>query len=288
MTSSLNTVSDRDNGLRPRPPSGPQARSLLLTVLGEYVVTRHQPVWTRTLVAALGALGVREKAARQALARSASDGWLVGERMGRRVRYDLSPTTRGLLDEGAQRIYSFGGGRREWDGRWLVLVTAVPETERNLRHRLRTGLAWAGFGSLSPGVWISPDATRDEEAAQLVDALGPSVQAVSFLGEHATVGDEASLVARAWDLPGLERRYSAFLSEFSTLRPDHPAATFCAQSRLVHEWRRFPFLDPGLPDSLLPATWPGGRARDLFEQRHSEWAPASRSWFDEAEAAAGE
>ena len=279
---------NRSDGPRPRARSGPEARSLLLTVLGEYVAPRHRPVWTSTLVAALGELGVREKAARQALARSASDGWLVGERMGRRVRYDLTPSTRELLDEGARRIYSFGGGGREWDGRWLVLVTTVPEAERNLRHRLRTGLAWAGFGPLGPGVWISPDATRDEEAAHVVGALGARVQAVSFVGEHSALGDEASLVARAWDLPGLERRYAGFLSEFSRLRPRHPAATFCAQSRLVHEWRRFPFLDPGLPDSLLPATWPGRRARDLFDRRHCEWAAASRSWFEEAEATAAE
>jgi phenylacetic acid degradation operon negative regulatory protein len=265
--------------------NGDHARSLLLTVLGEYVAPRRQPVWTGTLVTGLGALGVREKAARQALARSASDGWLVSERVGRRVRLAVSPATVELLTEGAQRIYSFGSGRKEWDGRWLVLVTSVPEGQRHLRHRLRTGLSWAGFGPLGQGVWITPDAGRGEEARRLLEGLGPDVQAASFVGRHAALGDEAALVGRAWDLPELERRYQEFVAEFSRWRPRAGAEAFCAQTRLVHEWRRFPFLDPGLPDALLPRTWPGRRARELFERRHSEWASPAQDWFDATEAA---
>src|SRR5258708_15338141 len=50
------------------------ARSLLLTVPGEYVLPAGEPAWTGTLVAALGLLGVAEKAATQALARTAAEG----------------------------------------------------------------------------------------------------------------------------------------------------------------------------------------------------------------------
>jgi phenylacetic acid degradation operon negative regulatory protein len=245
-------------------------------------------VWTGTLVAALGAVGVREKAARQALVRSASGGWLAGERVGRRVRYSLTPSTRALLVEGAERIYSFGDGRADWDGRWLVLVTTVPEEQRHLRHKLRTALTWAGFGPLGQGVWVTPDASRDEDARRVLDGLGPAVQASSFVGRHALVGDEGTMVARAWDLPELERRYDEFLAGFSALSPETPAEVFTEQTRLVHEWRRFPLLDPGLPDALLPRTWPGRPARELFERRHREWASAAQEWFGHTEATAGE
>src|SRR6185437_590061 len=40
------------------------ARSLLLTVLGEFVLPTGEPVWTGTLVTALGLFGIAEKAAR--------------------------------------------------------------------------------------------------------------------------------------------------------------------------------------------------------------------------------
>lgn len=262
---------------------GHYARSLLLTVLGEYVAPRQRPVWAGTLVAALGALGVQEKAARQALARSASGGWLLGERVGRRVRYTLRPATHERLAEGARRIYSFGAGRTAWDGQWLVLLVSIPEDQRHLRHRLRTGLAWAGFGSAGQGVWISPDTGREDEARQAVADLGPSVQSASFVGPHGKIGDEASLVARAWDVPGLARRYTEFVEDFEGRRPETGEEAFEAQTRLVHDWRRFPLLDPGLPEALLPGTWPGRRARELFAERHTAWAPSAQDWFAAAD-----
>ena len=60
-----------------------------------------------------------------------------------------------------------------WDGRWLLLVLRVPEQRRELRHQLTTQLAWAGFGSLGNGLWITPHVDREalisaEEPAQLL------------------------------------------------------------------------------------------------------------------------
>jgi phenylacetic acid degradation operon negative regulatory protein len=33
---------------------------------------------------------------------------------------------------------------------------------------------------------------------------------------------------------------------------------------MLTAWRRLPYLDPGIPLSLLPADWPGVRAGNLF------------------------
>ena len=43
------------------------ARSLLLTVFGEYVLPQGRPVWTSTLLQVLAGLDIEEKSARQAL-----------------------------------------------------------------------------------------------------------------------------------------------------------------------------------------------------------------------------
>jgi hypothetical protein len=48
------------------------ARSVLLTVLGEYVLPLDDGVWQETLVRSLEALGHKTQSARQALARSAT------------------------------------------------------------------------------------------------------------------------------------------------------------------------------------------------------------------------
>lgn len=264
---------------RRREVSHTSARSLLTTVLGEFVLPRGRPVWTSTLVDVLGEFGVEEKSARQALARTAAEGWLVSERVGRRVRWSLTPPGRRLLTEGAARIYGFGRDGGEWDGRWLMLLVSVPETKRDLRHTLRTRLTWAGFGSPTPGVWISPDTGRQPEADEIVRALGLDREAMSFVASYGQIGDQDAMVARAWDLTALEERYEGFIDEFTGLPPADGGEVLRAQTKLVHEWRRFPFLDPRLPVRLLPANWSGVQAAELFHRKHGEWrAPAQRHW----------
>jgi phenylacetic acid degradation operon negative regulatory protein len=257
------------------------ARSLLMTVLGEFVLPAGRPVWTWVLVDILASFGVAEKSARQALARAAAEGLLVPERVGRRTRWALTPSARRLLTEGARRIYDFGRGERPWDGRWLLLLVSVPEAKRDLRHRLRTRLSWAGFGSPEAGVWISPHLGREGEALDVVKELGLAGCAMSFTATFGTIGGEDTMVSRAWDLTGLEQRYEAFLADFGTLEPTGPAGVLHAQTRLVQEWRRFPFLDPQLPQALLPANWSGSQAAELFHRRHAEWEPAARQRWDE-------
>ncbi|MGH8908416.1 MAG: PaaX family transcriptional regulator [Egibacteraceae bacterium] len=258
----------------------PPARSLLLTVLGEYVLGLGEPVWTAALVRALVALGIREKAARQAIARSAGAGWLERDRVGRQVRWRLSSFTRELLSRSAERIYGFEPVNGGWDGCWLLVMATVPEERRDDRHRLRTRLAWAGFGSLGQGVWITPHVAREREAREALAAIDSSARATSFVARHGQIGDEAELVAEAWGgHDALARHYTDFIDEFAAREPSGSAETFVAQTHLVHEWRRFPFLDPGLPAAFLPSPWPGTDARALFTARHTAWSAPAQAWF---------
>jgi phenylacetic acid degradation operon negative regulatory protein len=255
------------------------ARSLLLTVLGEFVLPRDEPVWTQVLIDVLGGLGVEHKSARQALARTAAEDLLVSDRAGRRVRWSLTEQGRRLLSDGAARIYGFGGAARPWDGRWLVLLVSVPEARRQLRHRLRTRLAWAGLGSPAPGVWLTPDPGKQDEVAEVVADLELTGVASSFVGPFGAIGAEREVVAQAWDLAEVEAAYEAFLETFSDAAPATPAEVLAHQIHLVHAWRRFPFLDPKLPGELLPDGWAGARAAELFDTLHSRWdRQAQQHW----------
>src|SRR4051794_18007471 len=115
------TVAAPDAAFRRRSVGPPAARSVLLTVLGEYAMPRGGVVWQESLVAALAALGHTEQTARQAVARSTRDGWLTGEREGRRTRMTVTPGTAQMLEQGRERIFGFGR-EVEWDRRWLVVV----------------------------------------------------------------------------------------------------------------------------------------------------------------------
>jgi phenylacetic acid degradation operon negative regulatory protein len=266
---------------RRREVGGGSARSLLTTVLGEFVLPSDAPVWTATLVDVLALFGVEEKAARQALARTAAEGWLRSDRVGRRVRWSLTRPGRRLLAEGAERIYGFGSGGGRWDGRWLVLLVSVPETMRDLRHKLRTQLSWAGFGSPTAGVWITPHPDAEADATRILDELGLSGQAMSFLANYGALGEERAMVARAWNVAEVAERYDAFVAEFDTLTPATPDDVLRAQTLLVHEWRGFPFLDPQLPAELLPPKWSGTTATALFNDKHVRWrGPAQKRWAE--------
>ncbi|SNR42882.1 transcriptional regulator, PaaX family [Haloechinothrix alba] len=263
---------------RRRELSHTSARSLLMTILGEYVLPMDEPVWTATLVDVLALFDIEEKSARQALARTAAEGWLTSERIGRRVRWSLTAPGRRLLTEGAERIYQFGRDPHEWDGNWLILLVSVPESKRDLRHRLRTQLTWAGFGSPAPGVWVSPHVDREAEAHTIVNELDVG-SPMSFIASYGQIGDEESMVARSWDLSSVEEHYEQFIDEFTGTNPAAGEPLLHAQTRLVHEWRRFPFLDPQLPSRLLPSNWSGKKAADLFHTKHAEWRDgAQRYW----------
>jgi phenylacetic acid degradation operon negative regulatory protein len=275
---------------RPRLPSltprarrlnlgAPSARSLLLTVLGEWVLPGGGEVWTSALLAALGAVGVEAVAGRQAVARSAAAGLLTNEKVGRRTRWTLTGEARRLLEEGTQRIYGFAAAEPEWDGRWVLLFTSVPESSRHLRYRLRTRLGWAGFGSLSPGCWISPWADRQPAAAAVVTDLGLGDGAVSFVGALGSLGDSREVAAQAWDLDAVDADYQAFIAAHARQRPTTGEAAFGALTLMVHEWRHFPSRDPVLPLGLLPSPWRGREAARLFHTLHADWAsPAGRWW----------
>jgi phenylacetic acid degradation operon negative regulatory protein len=254
------------------------ARGLLFTVLGEFVLPSGGSAWTAAFIDVLGRLGVEEKACRQALMRTAADGWLSPQRVGRRTCWSLTPSAERLLTEGAERIYGFTAARQAWDRRWLVILARTPETERPARHRLRTRLTWAGFGSPAPGVWLSAHADRAAEAERVLADAGVLAEAQIFVAEQAGGGPMAAFARQAWDLDEIERRYEEFLADFAD--PQSPGADPLARvTALVHAWRRFPWIDPVLPAELLPERWNGVRAAELFARQHVRWsADAQAEW----------
>lgn len=259
------------------------ARSLLLTVLGEFVYPRGRAVWTSTLLRALGELGIEEKAARQAISRAAAEGLLSAERVGRRTRWSLTDSGAALLREGTQRIYNFLQGEPEWDGRWLLVTAAVPEVQRQLRHRLRTQLTWLGMGSPIPGLWVVPDAKKEGAVADVLGELHLKSKAFAWVGQWAPIGDKTELIAAAWSLDAVDAEYRDFANTFSALHTATTTEAFVAQVHLVQAWRRFPFLDPALPSRLLEHDWPGPAASKIFRDCHEHWRQAAQQRWDEWE-----
>lgn len=261
---------------RRRADGGPSARSLLISVLGQWVGPTDTPVWTATLVGALEALGIEARAARQAVNRTAADGWLEGESVGRYTRWRLTGSGRRMIGSAVPRVQRSIVSDRTWDGTFLLLTLTGAVLDREARERLAVGLDFEGFGTLGPGTWVAVGEGSREGADSVLSACGLQDRALLF---SAQTVDGAEVVALAWDLDTAEAAHEAFLEEFEKAVPADECEAFALRTRMAHEWRHLLSVDPSLPPQLLPADWVGTRARKVFQLRFSEWAEAATSYY---------
>ncbi|MEM7324046.1 MAG: PaaX family transcriptional regulator C-terminal domain-containing protein [Actinomycetota bacterium] len=263
------------------------AKTLLLTVLGEFVLPAGGSAWTSSLVAAANVVGIAEKNARQAIARTGEQGIISSTRHGRRVRWTLTPAGRRLLEDGADRIYRLGAdatdGSVDWNGDWLVVHCPVAEAKRSVRTRLRTQLAFLGFGEVSANLLISPRVETEPALRSVLDDLGVLDECLVLRSTVASGDERARMVASAWDLDGLAAGYDGFQRTYRDLAPSDEVAAFRDTVLLVNDWRRFPFIDPGLPAELLPDGWVGRAAAETFRSRRQDWAEQAQGWFNRLE-----
>lgn len=252
------------------------ARSALFDLYGDHLRQRGGRAPVAALVRLLAALGVAAPAVRTAVSRMVRQGWLEPVRLSGGPGYALTRRAVRRLDESAARIYRTTDAT--WDGGWHLVVAGLP-AGRPSRDRLRAGLTFLGFAPLDEATWIGPRWTR--EVDELLAAEG--VRAERFAARHD--GDSVGLVRRAWDIEGLARSYTRWLADAQALvppagpEPDDEAA-FAARSRLVHEWRKFLFLDPGLPRELLPPDWSGDRAAAFFDAQSARLLPAAARFVE--------
>ena len=255
------------------------ARSALFDLYGDHLRQRGGAAPVASLVRLLAPLGVAAPAVRTAVSRMVRQGWLASVRIGGQPGYALTPRGTRRLDDAAARIYRTD--RSDWDGTWHLLVVSMP-VGRSARDRVRSGLSFLGYGPLDDTTWVSP------RPATEVDSLlaGEGARAERFTARHD--GDSAALITRAWDLDGLARAYLRFLDDAALVTDEADGTdqgSFVAKFRLLHEWRKFLFRDPGLPGALLPVDWPGAKAAAYFDAESNRLAEGAARFVDECLAA---
>src|SRR6266516_6443874 len=260
-------------------PRGAQPRQLIVTVYGLYSRATGGWMSVASLVSLLTDLGVDEPAVRSSISRLKRRGILHASRRSGAAGYALSDEALAILAEGDRRI--FRRERARLDDGWLLAVFSVPEAERQQRHVLRSQLSRLGFGTAAPGVWIAP-AYLHEATADMLARLGLSGYADLFRAEHLAFGDLAAKVGQWWDLASTERLASDFVAAYEpVLRGwagrralSRSREAFADYVRVLTDWRRLRYLDPGLPAELLPPGWTGATAAEIFFTLQSRLAGA--------------
>lgn len=265
-----------------------QPQELVLDLLGWYAHPEVARVWSGGLVHLLGELGFSTPAARIALGRLVRRGLLAPVKEGRLVHYALTRRLETLLAEGTRRIESFALDE-PWDGLWTVLWYSIPEEQKAAGRRLARRLRFLGFGSPQEGMWLAPrDRVADVES--LVADLGLEGHVAVVVGPAAASTDPGALIRRLWDLPDLAARYAAYVEAFSPFciaasangLSDRDA--FVIRTRALAEYRRFPALDPTLPEEVVGESWKRREVVDTFHGIFETLRPAATRHFEQANA----
>lgn len=254
------SASVRDQQRSPRP------RSLILYIYGGFARRLGGWLAVADLISLMADLGVEAPAVRSAVARMKEVGLLDADTRAGAPGYALTTEAWRILEEGDRRILAAREPADISQG-WVLVAFSIPESRRDLRHQVRSRLIWLGFGTLVPGAWIAPRRARTEIEPAL-RRLGVDEYTEVLEVSYAGLDEARRLVRRSWDLDELGRMYARFTKRFEPLLDrwakaadtDHREA-FVDYIRLIAEWRKLPFLDPGLPPEVLPPRWQGDRAK---------------------------
>jgi hypothetical protein len=140
---------------------------------------------------------------------------IAATRAGRATRWSLTDAGLDALAAWSRRMRR----DRDWDGLWVTVTATVPESERNLRRRLRERMSELGFGSPRPGLWIAPGAAAEASSNTVLDELGLADRSLCWVGRVGTLHTAADLVRRSWDLTALPQHYTDFIATVHGPRP---------------------------------------------------------------------
>ena len=250
-----------------------RANSVLITVYGDVMAQRGQSVWLGSLIQLADLFGLSARLVRTSAFRLSADDWLACTRQGRRSFYALTAAGLQRVQHAERRIYDFK--QPEWDGLWTlaILGAGIPASARlHLKRELR----WEGFGELSATVFAHPHASHPS----LKDIIHASSaeEKIVVLSAQSIAGYSGkplqTVMQSVFKLDQVGTAFKQFVARFEPVQQHaatlNPAEAFFVRTLLIHEYRKVLLRDPNLPQALLPANWPGLRARQVCESLYGQ------------------
>nr|WP_275695616.1 phenylacetic acid degradation operon negative regulatory protein PaaX [Fredinandcohnia sp. SECRCQ15] len=261
---------------------------MIFTLYGDYISHYGSKIWIGSLIRLLNEFGHNDQSVRAAISRMNKQGWVQAEKNGNKSYYSLTERGQKRIDEAANRIFKLKP--EKWDGKWRILLYTIPEEIRNVRDELRKELVWSGFGTISNSCWVSAN-NLDKQVYDLIEKYDIAQYVDFFVAEYSGPHENSKLVQKSWDLQEINAKYQNFISDYSQkyiiaknkIQKGQmtEAECFVERAKLVHEYRKFLFVDPGLPEELLPSHWLGGHAATLFADYYKELAKPASSFFEQ-------
>ncbi|MGE7765479.1 PaaX family transcriptional regulator [Peribacillus sp. NPDC096540] len=262
-------------------------RSLLYTLFGDFVQFYGGEVWIGTLIKMMNHFGISESSVRGAILRLVQQDLIIGRKIGNKSYYSLTPKGKRNMDDGVKRVYTIRN--HQWDGLWRVVTYSIPEEKRVLRNQVRKELSWTGFGLMSNSIWVSPN-PLEKQVLTLMDTYDLKDYLIIFSSSQVITHTNEEILSTCWDLKEINKNYLTFIQQYESKLHDMQQAVwedtisneqcFYERTKIVHEYRKFLFLDPGFPLDLLPGDWHGIKARELFWNIHQLISVKAVKYFE--------
>lgn len=249
-------------------------QSLVISFFGGVVRGRDlPPIPTSVFLRLLGALGVAEAATRATLSRMTAKGLLERVQAGRVARYRLTPAADSVIRSGELRV-SAAAPFDHPDGQWTLLSYSMPESRRDLRHRVRATLTWAGFGGLRDGLWIAPG-TVDVGAILAEAGLSEVAELAEWFAATPLPGVRPQdFIRQAWPVDQIRARHEQFIEAWwSGPRSEDQLAEI---TLLGADWVQLLRADPGLPARFLSADWPAAQSAAIYRRNFEALLPGAQ------------
>lgn len=248
--------------------TAPRPQHLIVTVFALFGRQHGGIIAIAEVIDLMSALGVDDVSVRSSVSRLKRRGVLESVKRGSVAAYRIAPELDDIFAVGDERI--FHPKRATLGDPWVLASYSVPESERPLRHKLRTLLTRLGYGQVSPALWIAPLTVKADTTAEL-KRLKLTQYVELFTGDRVSDEPLKDAVSKWWDLEALDELYRVFVDgqqHLMTETPKDDATAFASYVEMITQWRRLPYLDPGLPIELLPDGWSGIAAEQLFTALH--------------------
>lgn len=168
-----------------------------------------------------------------------------------------------ITDQGKERLEAMlprYHTTRFWDGKIYLITYDIPETQRGDRDILRRHIRKIGGGRLQDSVWICPYNPRNILKKTIKERGLSGDVIISDVGEDGSIGQKTlkELVSDVYDLDHINSSYAIFLRKHRKTKKDY------TKSQIAFDFFAVLDEDPQLPYELLPYSWLGDDAYELF------------------------
>lgn len=155
---------------------------------------------------------------------------------------------------------SFG----DWDNLWRIVFVRTPNSDRRDQIRFTDNLIKLGFKKVQKNVFISPHALLPS-AHRIATYLGIRQHCLMF--ETHDLRSHEQVIEKVWNIDEIGKRYKNFMSiaNISMKNKKNRYWPFTAK-KLEQSFIDIYTDDPHLPQELLPASWPGAKAYNVFKK----------------------